>query len=140
MFGILGKEPLTSDLILFLELGILLVLLIILKYRNIKTRSHLSRHHNIMVIVTILGLAGTLFVMIPSFFNYVSGKIDLLSFETLFIILHICIGTFALTFGIRSALNIRTRELRRWMRITIFLWITAIILGIIIFMQIAGLL
>lgn len=136
MSGIFGAEPLTSDIVLLLELSILVILLVMLKFRSNKTKQYLSKHHNTMLIVIAIALLGTIFVMIPSFFNFISGGIDLLSLGTLSTILHASVGVFAFTFGIVSALDIKPRRLRRWMRITMVFWLVAIVLGITIFLQI----
>jgi len=137
MSGIFGAEPLTSDIVLFLELCILVILLVMLKFRSNKTKQYLSKHHNTMLIVIVIALLGTIFVMIPSFFNFISGGIDLLSLGTFSTILHASVGVFAFTFGIVSTLNIKPRRLRRWMRITMVFWLVAIVLGITIFLQVA---
>lgn len=138
MLGFFGKAPLTSDLGLFLELGILVVLLIVLRFHKIKTKQALLRHHRAMVVVIILGFIVTLSIMVHSFLNFFSAKVDLLSFFALLIIFHALMGAFALAFGITLAINVRPRKLRRWMRITMFLWLFAIVLGLILFLQIYG--
>ncbi len=91
-----------------------------------------------MVVVIILGFIVTLSIMVPSFLNFFSAKVDLLSFFALLTIFHALMGAFALAYGIILAINVRPRRLRRWMRIAMFLWLFAIVLGLILFLQIYG--
>ncbi len=140
MSGIFGtKASLASDLNLLLQLVILVILIVGFKFGKEKTAKSLKRHGNMMTIVVVLNAIGILFVMGPSFVGYFSTP--LLELSTIGILstsLHALVGSLAEVFGIAFVFNKKPKKIRLWMRLTMLFWIIALILGISLYLQVAG--
>jgi len=140
MSGIFGtKASLASDLNLLLQLVILVILIVGFKFGKEKTAKSIKRHGNMMTIVVVLNAIGILFVMGPSFFGYFSTP--LLELSTIGILstsLHALVGSLAIVFGIAFVFNKKPKKIRLWMRLTMLFWIIALILGISLYLQVAG--
>ncbi|NIR86140.1 hypothetical protein GWO13_00670 [Candidatus Bathyarchaeota archaeon] len=140
MSGIFGTEAsLASDLNLLLQLVILAILIVGFKFGKEKTGKSLKRHGNMMAIVVVLNAIGIIFVMAPSFFNYLSTPVSELSTTgILSTSLHALFGGLAELFGIAFAFNKKPKKIRLWMRLTMLFWIVSMILGFSLYLQVAG--
>ena len=140
MSGIFGtKASLASDLNLLLQLVILVILIFGVKFGKEKTAKSLKRHGNMMTIVVVLNAIGILFVMGPSFVGYFSTSIlELSTIGILSTSLHAFFGSLAEVFGIAFVFNKKPKKTRLWMRLTMLFWIIALILGISLYLQVAG--
>jgi len=140
MTGIFGTEaPLTSDLNLLLQVVILVLLIVGFKLGKEKTGKSLKRHGKIMVIVVALTALSFVFVMAPSFANYVSSPQSELSLIGILpTLLHALLGSLAGFFGIAFAFNKKPKKTRLWMRLSMLFWIIVLILGFFLYLQIAA--
>jgi len=140
MSGIFGtKAPLPSDLNLLLQLGILVILLVGVKFGKEKTAKSLKMHGRIMTIAVVLNAVGILFVMIPSFIAYFSAPLKELSLVgVLSTSIHASFGGLAEALGIAFVLEKKPKKVRMWMRLTTLFWIITFVLGVSLYLQIAG--
>jgi hypothetical protein len=140
MSGIFGTEAtLTSDLSLLLQLFILIILIFGVKFGKEKTERGLKRHGNLMTVAVVLNALGILFVMTPSFVTYFSTPLpELSTLGVVSTLLHDFFGSLAEVFGIAFVLNKKPKNIRLWMRLTTLFWIIALILGFMLYFQVAG--
>jgi uncharacterized membrane protein YozB (DUF420 family) len=140
MSVILGTSaPLASDLNLLLELLVLVLLAFGYKSGKTKDAKSLGRHGRIMTLATGLSALGFLLVMAPSFISYFSApSVELFTGATITTSLHALVGASAGVLGIVFALNKKPKNLVFWMRLTLLLWVVTIVLGVVLYLQIAG--
>ena len=137
MSAIIGTgAPVSSDLNLLLQV-IVLAALIFGAISCIKKRFII--HARIMTAVVILNAAGLIFVMAPSLFIYLTSPLEIFSFSMISTSLHVLTGISAIATGIAFILNKKPPNVRLWMRLSFLLWVTSFILGLLIYLQIAGL-
>jgi len=138
---LLGTEAsIASDLNLLLQLIILILLFVGVKFAKGKTQSSLKTHGRIMTIAVVLNAIGFLLVMGPSFVGYFStppqelSTIGILSTSS-----HAFFGSVAEILGIAFVFNKKPEDIRFWMHLTRLFWVIAALLGIALYLQIAGL-
>ncbi len=143
MSGILGKAPLTSDIALFLEI-IVVILLFFGRYqfaRRTKTR----KHGYTMAAATGIHLTSVLLIMIPSLARSLDVVVaNFFSPIILITIVHIPTGTFTLVlsayllikWGLNHSENSCYKRLKT-MQPLWWLWIFSLVLGFIIYAAIA---
>ncbi len=139
MSAIIGTaSPVSSDLNLILQI-IVLIALIFGAISGI--RKDLINHSRIMTAVVTMNAAGLILVMAPSFFKYVtSSHLEIYSFSFFLSSLHALVGISAFATGLAYILNKKPSNVRLWMRLGFLFWVTAFILGFLIYLQIARLL
>lgn len=142
MPGIFGTEAsLSSDLNLLLQLVILIIFLAGVKFGKEKTGTSLKSHGDLMTLAVGLNAVGIVFVMAPSFIGYFSSPLsELPTMGILSTSLHGFLGAVAEVLGIAFALNKKPKNIRTWMRLTALLLIVTFILGILLYLQVAGIL
>jgi len=140
MPGLLGTNaPVVSDLNLFLQIITIVVLFAGVKFGKEKTEQSLKKHKNVMTSVVVLNAVGFIFVMGPSFVNYFSTSLVKLStFGIVSTSLHVFFGSLAEILGIAFIFNKKPKNIRLWMRLTRWVWIIAFVLGVSLYLQIAG--
>lgn len=140
MSRLLGTEAsIASDLNLLLQTIVLIILFVGVKFGKEKTQSGLKTHGRIMTIAVVLNAIGFVSVMGPSFVNYFSTPIQKLStIGILSTSLHALFGGVAEILGIAFVFNKKLKNIRLSMRLTILFWIIAALLGIALYLQIAG--
>ena len=142
MPGLFGTNAgATSDLNLLLQIIIIVIILAGVKSGKEKTQESLRTHRRIMTAAVVLNAIGFLLVMGSSFVSYFSTPLPNLS--TIGIIstsLHAIFGSTAEILGIAFAINEKPKNVRLWMRLTKWLWVIAFILGVSLYLQIAGVL
>jgi len=129
----------TSDLNLLLQIIIIIIIFVGAKSGKEKTRESLKTHRRIMTAAVVLNAIGFLLVMGPSFVSYFFTPLPNLS--TIGIVstaLHAIFGSTAEILGIAFVINKKPKNVRLWMRITKWLWVIAFILGVSLYLQIAG--
>ncbi len=143
MVGILGKAPLTSDIALFLEIGVV-VLLIVGRYRFAKTLKVRS-HGYVMTFATGIHALSVFLVMIPSLLRSLDVVVSELTNPVIVITLvHIPIGAATLGFAsyfvgkwvYRRSENTCYGSYSK-MRPLWFLWLFSLGLGFVIYAVIA---
>lgn len=116
--------------------GVLIIILSGIKYGRIKTGDHLKTHRSYMTAATIATVTGTIFVMLPAFYNYYTDPdVDLYSTLSTSTLIHVTVSGPALLLGILFSLNKLPRNVKPWMRLTAILWMSAIAVGIVLFIQ-----
>jgi hypothetical protein len=77
--------------------------------------------------------------MTPSFINYFSASgVGLFTGATITMSLHALVGASAGVLGTAFALNKKPKNLVFWMHLTLLLWVVTIMLGVVLYLQIAG--
>jgi len=134
MSGILGtRAPLASDLNLILQLIILAILLVGVRFGKKKTAKSLKTHGTVMTLAVALNAIGILLVMLPSFVIIVSEVLNPLTIGFTLASIHAFFGVLAEGFGVTLVFK-KFGNVQRWMRLTTAFWIIAIILGISVYL------
>ncbi len=140
MSGLFGtKAGITSDLNLLLQIVVIIILFVGVKYGKDKTQDSLKRHGRIMAIAVVLNAVGFLSVMGPSIFGYFSVPLGELSvFGIVSTSFHAVFGGMAEILGIAFVFNKKPKNIRLWMRLTSGFWVIAFVLGVSLYLQVAG--
>lgn len=140
MSGLFGtKAGIPSDLNLLLQIVIIIIVFVGVKYGKEKTQGSLKTHRKVMAIAVVLNAVGFLLVMGPSFVGYFSTPLGQLS--TVGIVstsFHAVIGGIAEILGIAFVFNKKPKNVRLWMRLSRWLWVIAFVLGVSLYVQVAG--
>ena len=139
--SILGTQAdLGCDLNSILQVGILAILLVGLRFGRIKTPNALRKHRAFMTSAVLLDFAGFVYVMAPSLLSFLSlSPVHYFSLWGLTSIPHGILGGTTLTIGTLFAINhIPKRNLRGWMQATFLMWLASALLGVVLYMQMAG--
>jgi len=131
-----GTSIIVSGLNMLLLTGVLIIILSGIKYGRIKTGDNLKTHRNYMTAATFVTIAGIIIVMLPAFYRYYTDP-DVAFYSTLSIstLIHAAVSGPALLLGILFSLHKLPRNVKPWMRLTVILWISAIAVGIVLFIQ-----
>jgi uncharacterized membrane protein YozB (DUF420 family) len=131
MASLLGtRASIVFDLNLLLQIIILIVLLLGVKFGREKTSSSLKRHGNIMTIAVILNAASILLIMGPSLvinFGAVLAELSEIGFPLT--LLHHSFGIIAEILGVILVFK-KFGNIRMWMRFTAAVWLVSVVLGI----------
>jgi uncharacterized membrane protein YozB (DUF420 family) len=103
-------------------------------YVRIRTKESLQLHRWIMSGATVLTLASIFFVMVPAFFIYYDSLSN--SFFSSFSILqivHSAIGVPPLILTIMYLFNDLPHPTKKWMKLTVALWLISIVLGAVVY-------
>lgn len=125
--------PIASDLNLILQIIVFIMLLIGFKFGRTKTKEGSKRHRILMRSMVVLNLIGVLTVMIPSFvsgFDIVANEPSKIGFPLIFV--HAALGVIAVSLGIVLSFR-KFGNVRLWMRLTLSLWLIALLLGFVIY-------
>ncbi len=105
-----------------------------------KTKERILQHRWILSAVIALALGAIFLVMIPAAFTfYIDPDLEFFSSLSYTTLVHGILGVPALTTAIIYAFGDLPQNIRKWMRITVFLWIADLILGVVLFVQMMGL-
>lgn len=136
MSELLGtKASIESDLTLLLQIIILIILLVGVKFAKEKTQSGLRKHGRIMTGATILNAVAILLVMGPSFtrnFSAVLAETSVIGFPLT--VLHALCGSLAEVLGIVFVVR-KFGNVRFWMRFTMVVWLIALVLGMVFYFR-----
>jgi uncharacterized membrane protein YozB (DUF420 family) len=136
-----GTPVALSQLTLTVMLVVLGILLMGIGFGRIsKTKQSLQQHRWTLTAAVMLTL-GTLFlVMIPSFFVfYIDPDLQVFSSLSIITLIHGCVGIPAIVSALIYAFGDLPTNVRKWMRITAALWITTMIIGVVLFLQMLSL-
>ncbi len=124
--------------LMFVVLGILLMGVSMVFV--VKTKEKILQHRWILSAAIALTLGAIFLVMIPAAFTfYIDPDLEFLSSLSLTTMIHGILGVPAVTTALIYAFGDLPNNVRRWMRITALLWIADLGLGIILFVQMMGL-
>ncbi len=132
-----GTSPALSQLtltVMFVALGI--VLLGIGFGRISKTKESLLQHRWTLTSAMVLTLAAAFLVMIPTTFRfYIDPDVEFFGSLSITTLLHGVLGVLASVTAVIYAFGDLPKNVKKWMRLTAFLWIAALTVGIVMFLQ-----
>lgn len=129
----------TSLSLMFVVLGIILIGAIFAS--TSKTKESLLRHRWTMSVAVLLASGAILLVMLPSAFNfYIDPNLQFLSSVSILTIVHGVVAAPAITLGLIYAFGDLPQKTKRWMHWAAVLWVVSIILGLLLFLEMMGLL
>ena len=107
----------------------------------IKSKEYLLLHRWSMTFAVIITSAVIFLVMLPSVFNFYVDP-DLQPFSSLSILtaLHAVIGMPAITLSVLYAFGDLPKKVKYWMRLTALFWVLNLVIGVILFLDMLGLL
>lgn len=129
------RASFSSDLNLLLQLIILTLLLISIKFAKEKTQISLKRHGRIMIVAVILNTISVFLIMGPSFttnFGAVLDERSTIGFPLTLI--HHSFGLIAEVLGVILVFK-KFGNVRMWMRLTMTVWLITFALGFIFYFQ-----
>ena len=129
----------TTLTLMFVVLGI--VLIGIGFGRLSKSKESLLQHRWSMTAALVLTVASVSLVMLPSAFKFYTDP-DLAFFSPLSVLtlIHGVIGVPAITLGLIYAFGDLPQKIKLWMRWAALFWIASLTLGVIVFLEMLGLL
>ncbi len=117
--------------LMFVALGLAIIGI---GYARIKTKEFFQLHRWIMSGATVLTLISIFFVMVPSLFIYYDNLSNsLFSSFSILQIAHSVIGLPPMALTIMYLFNDLPKPTKKWMRITVVLWIVSIALGAVVY-------
>jgi len=103
-------------------------------YARIKTKESFQLHRWIMSGATVLTLISIFFVMIPSLFIYYDNlSNNLFSSFSILQLTHSVIGIPPVALTVMYLFNDLPKPTKKWMRITVVLWLISILLGAVVY-------
>lgn len=140
MSGLFGtKAGIPSDLNLLLQIAVIIIVFVGVKYGKEKTQGSLKTHRRVMAIAVVLNAVGFLLVMGPSIVGYFLIPLSELStFGIVSTSLHAVFGGMAEILGIAFVFNKKPKNVRLWMRLSRWLWVIAFVLGVSLYLQVAS--
>jgi hypothetical protein len=134
MSGLLGTAAtVQGDLNFLLQIMILVILFVGYRYGRVKESESLNLHGKVMTVVVVLNAVAILLVMGPSFvaaFGAVLDEVFKIGFPLTS--LHHSLGLAAEVLGIVFVFR-KFGNVRRWMRVTIVVWLSALGLGMSVY-------
>ena len=125
MSGLFGTRALVaSDLNLLLQIIVLTIILIGIKFARTKTEKSLKKHGTLMTLAMILNLIGLATVMLPSFLSKIVSPLTPV---------HAFFGGISEILGITFVFK-KFGNVRMWMRLTAIFWLIALTLGITVYL------
>lgn len=136
-----GTPVIVSQTTLTLMFVVLGMLLIGITFGFVeKTKEKLLQHRWILSAAIALTLGAVFLVMVPAAFTfYIDPDVEFFSGLSLTTIAHGVVGVFAVTTAVIYAFGDLPQNVKKWMRITALLWIADLGLGVVLFIQMMGL-
>ena len=129
-----------STVNMILQIVILAVLLIGVQLVKDKSAKGQKSHWTLSATAVVLIVVSLALVMAPSFYAYLSGPPGSLDAFTMATALgHAFFGTLTLIIGVAFVLNKKPKNQRLWMKIQASFWFVAFLLGLLLYLIIAGL-
>jgi uncharacterized membrane protein YozB (DUF420 family) len=131
-----GMSPIISETVLMLMLVALGLSLVGIGFGRVKSKEGLMQHRWTMSAAIIINLVAVVLVMLPTFFRYYTDP-DVMVFSSLSLttIIHGITGVPAVLTGLVYAFGKLPEKPKSWMRVTAFLWIANIVIGLVLFLQ-----
>ncbi len=105
-----------------------------------KTRDKLLQHRWVLSATIALTLGAVFLVMIPAAFTfYIDSDLKFFSGLSYTTLVHAILGVPAITTALIYAFGDLPQNVKKWMRITAVLWIATLGLGVLLFVQMMGL-
>ena len=134
MSGLLGtKAPTTSDINLLLQIIVIIILIIGIKFGKKKTQGSLKTHGRIMTIAVVLNAFAILLVMGPSLLRSLDAALgETASLGFPLTLVHPTLGLLAEVLGVVFVFK-KFGKVRMWMRLITLLWLIAFVFGILFY-------
>jgi uncharacterized membrane protein YozB (DUF420 family) len=130
-----------STVNMILQIVILAVLLIGVQLVKDRSAKGTKRHWTLSAIAVVLIAVSLALVMVPSILAYFSGPPGSLDpFTTVSTLGHAFFGSLAFMIGVAFVLNKKPKNVRLWMKIQATFWFVAFLLGLLLYLIIAGIL
>ncbi len=101
-----------------------------------KSKESLLQHRWILTIAVVMALAAVILVMAPStFVFYIDPNLQFFSVFSTTILVHAIVGFPATVSALIYVFGDLPQNVKKWMRISAGLWLTAILLGAFVFLQ-----
>jgi uncharacterized membrane protein YozB (DUF420 family) len=106
-----------------------------------KNKESLLQHRWSMTVAIALALISIFFVMVPSFVKfYIDPDLEFYSTLSIMTIVHGAIGAPAIVLGVIYALGDLPQKTKRWMRWAAMFWVISLAIGVLVFLEMLGLL
>jgi uncharacterized membrane protein YozB (DUF420 family) len=106
-----------------------------------KSKESLLQHRWSMTVAIIIASAAIFLVMVPSAFSfYIDPDVEFFSTLSIITIIHGVIGVPAIVIGVIYALGDLPQKIKSWMRWAAAFWVISLLLGVIVFLEMLGLL
>jgi uncharacterized membrane protein YozB (DUF420 family) len=103
-------------------------------------KQNLMQHRWTLTTAVVLTLGAVFLVMVPSFFNYyVDPDVQVFGSLSITTIIHAVIAVPAVVSALVYVFGDLPANVRKWMRLTAALWIAALVLGVVLFLQMLSL-
>jgi uncharacterized membrane protein YozB (DUF420 family) len=137
-----GTPVVLSQLTLTLMFVVLGILLMGIGFGFLaKSKESLLQHRWSMTVAIIIASAAIFLVMIPSAFSfYIDPDVEFFSTLSIMTIVHGVIGVPAIVIGVIYALGDLPQKIKSWMRWAAAFWVISLVLGVIVFLEMLGLL
>ena len=129
----------TTLTLMFVVLGIVLIGIGFGRFS--KSKESLIQHRWSMTVALILTVASVSLVMLPSAFTfYTDTDLEFFSPLSILTLIHGVVGVPAITLALIYAFGDLPQKIKRWMRWAAIFWIASLTLGVIVFLEMLGLL
>jgi uncharacterized membrane protein YozB (DUF420 family) len=137
-----GTPVALSQFALTLMFVVLGILLIGISFGFItKSKESLLQHRWSMTVAIVLALLAIFFVMLPAFVRfYIDPDVEFFSTISVLTIIHGIVGVPAIVIGVIYALGDLPIKVRSWMRWAAAFWIISLAIGVVVFLEMLGLL
>jgi uncharacterized membrane protein YozB (DUF420 family) len=106
-----------------------------------KNKESLLQHRWTMTIAIILALIAIFFVMLPAFVRfYIDPDVQVFSTLSIMTVIHGVIGVPAIVIGVIYALGDLPQKVKSWMRWAAVFWVISLVVGVVLFLDMLGLL
>jgi hypothetical protein len=105
-----------------------------------KTKPNLLQHRWLLTVSVALTLGVIFLVMVPSLFSfYIDPDLQFLSALSITTLIHAAVGLPAVVTALIYVFGDLPANVKKWMRINAVLWIAALALGVVLFLQMLSL-
>ncbi len=105
-----------------------------------KTKTNILQHRWTLTAALALALAAILLVMVPTAFQfYIDPDLQFLDALSITTLIHMGISVPAVVTALIYAFGDLPTNVKKWMRITATLWLGAMVLGVVLFLQMLSL-
>jgi uncharacterized membrane protein YozB (DUF420 family) len=106
-----------------------------------RNKDSLLQHRWSMTAAIVVALTAILFVMVPSFIRfYIDPDVEIFSSLSIISVIHGVVGGPAIVIGVIYAFGDLPKKTKYWMRWVAAFWIVSIVLGVVVFLDMLGLL
>ena len=101
-----------------------------------KTKTNLLQHKWLLTVAVALTLGVVSLVMVPSAFRfYIDPDLQVLSGLSIATLIHASLGLLAMVTGLIYVFGDLPTDVKKWMCLTAIMWVAALVLGVLLFLQ-----